>query len=187
NIADNLTLDLNLHDLMGFREEEVGELLRLAGAPEAEYARILDDMRAWYNGYRFHEEAPQRLYNPDMVLYFVKEYAQYRKYPRYLLDGNVASDYHKIGQRLRVGNEVVNRQVVEEVLREGAVQAALTIQYSFARPWTRDDFASLLFYLGMLTIRQAVLTQLVLEMPNRVMEGLYFDFFYAKLLEESQL
>ncbi|MDW8231135.1 MAG: PD-(D/E)XK nuclease domain-containing protein, partial [Saprospiraceae bacterium] len=25
------------------------------------------------------------------------------------------------------------------------------------------------------------------EMPNRVMEGLYFDFFYAKLLEESQL
>ncbi|MDW8231129.1 MAG: AAA family ATPase, partial [Saprospiraceae bacterium] len=26
NIADNLTLDLNLHDLMGFREEEVGEL-----------------------------------------------------------------------------------------------------------------------------------------------------------------
>ncbi len=187
NIADNLTVDLHLHDLMGFREEEVSDLLRLAGAPESEHERILDDVRTWYNGYQFNDEAPQRLYNPDMVLYFVKNYAQYGKYPRQLLDNNVASDYHKIYQMTRVGNEAANRRVIEDVLEEGSVQAVLTRQYSFARPWTRDDFVSLLFYLGLLTIRQADLNQLVFEVPNRVIEGIYFDFLQAKLLEDSHL
>lgn len=187
NMADNLTLDLGLHDLMGFREEEISELLRAAGAPEEEHGRILDDVRAWYNGYRFNEEAPHRLYNPDMVLYFIKYYAQYGKYPNRLLDHNITSDYHKISQMARVGNESANRRVIEEVLEEGVVPAELTGQYSFARTWTRDDFVSLLFYLGMLTLREAVLGQWMFEIPNRVIEAVYFDFFQDQLFREGQL
>ncbi|MCS7036338.1 MAG: AAA family ATPase, partial [Saprospiraceae bacterium] len=95
NIGSNLSLDLELHDLMGFREEEVAQLLRHAGVPEEELPQVLGDVRTWYNGYRFHRQAPHRLYNPDMVLYFAEEYARYRRYPERLLDINVSSDYGK--------------------------------------------------------------------------------------------
>ncbi len=187
NIADNLTLDLNMHDMLGFREEEVAELLRLAGVPEADFPVVSSDVRVWYNGYRFNEEVPHRLYNPDMVLYFATHYAEYGKYPRHLLDTNVSSDYGKIRRMLRVGNAKTNQEVLEEILREGSTSAALTLQYTFERRWTRDDFASLLFYLGLLTIQKSEFGTWVFEVPNRVIEGLYYQHFQEVLFQEADM
>ncbi len=187
NIASNLTLDLNMHDMMGFREEEVAELLRLAGVPEADFPVVSNDVRVWYNGYRFNKQAKHRLYNPDMVLYFASHYAQYNEYPDTLLDTNVSSDYGKIRRMLRVGNAKTNQQVLEEILREGSTHAALTLQYTFERPWTRDDFVSLLFYLGLLTIQKSEFGTWVFEVPNRVIEGLYYQHFQEVLLQEADM
>ncbi|MCS7036715.1 MAG: AAA family ATPase, partial [Saprospiraceae bacterium] len=119
NIGSNLSLDLELHDLMGFREEEVAHLLHHAGVLEEELPQVVGDVRTWYNGYRFHRQAPHRLYNPDMVLYFAEEYARYRRYPERLLDINVSSDYGKIGRMLRVGDEKANWQLLEQLLEDG--------------------------------------------------------------------
>ncbi len=187
NIADNLTLDLEMHDMLGFREEEVAELLRLAGVSEADFPTVSEDVRVWYNGYRFNEKVPHRLYNPDMVLYFVSWYSRYQEYPRHLLDTNVSSDYGKIRRMLRVGNAKTNQEVLEEILREGSTSAALTLQYTFERRWTRDDFASLLFYLGLLTIQRSLLGKWTFEVPNRVIEGLYYQHFQEVLLQRTKI
>ena len=187
NIGDNLSLDLPMHDFMGFTEEETARFLSLAGIPDADLDATLADLRSWYNGYLFNEDAQNRLYNPDMVLYFVKEYDTLKRYPRTLLDTNISSDYGKIRRMFSVGNESGNYEVLEGIIRDGTVSAAITRQFSFEKTWTRDDFISLIFYMGLLTIEKAIFTRLTFRVPNHVIWELYFRYFQEILLTCSNL
>ncbi|NBC09418.1 MAG: AAA family ATPase [Bacteroidetes bacterium] len=187
NIGTDLTLDFNMHDFMGFTEAETASLLQMAGVPEGELPGVMADVRAWYNGYRFNSEVDHQLYNPDMVLYFAAAFAQYGKYPTKLLDANVASDYGKIRRMLRVGDKERNYQLLEEVLQQESVREPITELFSFEKQWTRGDFASLLFYLGLLTIKGSELGFMDFHVPNYVIKGLYYDFFQQVLLQRAAL
>ena len=187
NIGTDLSLDYNMHDFMGFAEGEVAGLLRAAGVPEGEMGRVMADVQGWYDGYRFNDEIGHRLYNPDMVLYFASAFAEYSKYPATLLDANVASDYGKMRRMLRVGDEARNYVLLEELLRQGAVREPITRMFSFEKDWTRGDFASLLFYMGLLTIKGSELGFMDFQVPNHVIKGLYYDFFQQILLQRAEL
>jgi hypothetical protein len=187
NIGVNLSLDAAMHDFMGFTEAEVVELLQIAEVQESEMDKTLADVRSWYNGYLFSEEAHNRLYNPDMVLYFVVHYRQRKDYPKDLLDVNIASDYGKIRRMLNVGNQEENFTILEEILREASVSAEITRQFSFERGWTRDDFVSLLFYMGMLTVKGVIYNKLAFQIPNHVITELYYKFFRQVLLDQAHL
>ncbi|MDV7394178.1 hypothetical protein RZS08_22545, partial [Arthrospira platensis SPKY1] len=54
-------------------------------------------------------------------------------------------------------------------------------------PWLRADFASLLFYMGLLTIKESDFGLMVLRMPNQVINGLYYQFFQHILLQRAEL
>lgn len=66
---------------------------------------MMNDLQAWYNGYLFHHQGPERLYDPDMVLYFALEYQKTRQYPDNIPDTNVASDYGKLHRMFRIGEK----------------------------------------------------------------------------------
>jgi hypothetical protein len=187
NIGTDLSLDYNMHDFMGFTEAEVAGLLQAAGVPAGELDTVTADVRGWYDGYRFNAEIEHRLYNPDMVLYFASAFAEYGKYPATLLDTNVASDYGKMRRMLRVGDEERNYLLLEEVLRQGAVREPITRMFSFEKHWTRGDFASLLYYMGLLTIKGSELGFMDFQVPNHVIKGLYYDFFQQILLQRAAL
>ena len=53
------------------------------------------------------------------------------------------------------------------------------------REFTRDDFISLLFYLGLLTIKKPIPGELSLTIPNYVIKGLYFDLFTRFIAQEG--
>jgi hypothetical protein len=148
NIGTDLTRDFNMHDFMGFTEAEVAGLLEMAGVPEGKLEAVMADVRDWYNGYRFNRGSyVPALQSGHGALLLLPAYAQYGKYPTDLLDSNVASDYGKISRMFRVGDEQRNYALLEEIIEQGEC-AELTDQFSFERPWTRGDFASLLFYMG---------------------------------------
>nr|WP_243449213.1 PD-(D/E)XK nuclease domain-containing protein [Clostridium butyricum] len=52
------------------------------------------------------------------------------------------------------------------------------------KDFDEDDFKSLLFYLGLLTIYKPDLGDVILTVPNNVIRELYFDFFGKKISEE---
>jgi hypothetical protein len=187
NIGHNLTLDLHFHDMLGFKDAEVESILRGSGIAPAALPATMDDMRRWYNGYRFEEEAPDQLYNPDMVLYFAREYQAYGKYPKIMLDYNIASDYGRIMQTLHLGDFEANAAVLEELLREGWVAAELNRQFSMDKTWTRDDFISLLFYNGLVTVKEGLLNQWAFQIPNHVIRELYYGLFQELILRQAGL
>ena len=187
NIGTSLSLKASMHDFMGFTEEETLHLLHMAGVPEADMEGTMADVRSWYNGYLFTDEADQRLYNPDMVLYFATNYRERRAYPKNLLDTNMASDYGKMRRMLDVGSREANYAILEEIILQREVAANVTIMFSFERPWSRDDFISLLFYMGLLTVKGAAYGRMIFQIPNHVIEGLYYNFFQHLLLQRAKL
>ena len=115
-------------------------------------------------------------------------YGRYHAYPEELLDTNIASDYGKLRELFRVeGQEVQNVAVLNELITEGQVSAQLTRQFSFEKDFTRDDLISLLFYLGIVTIKAAQLSRFIFEPPNFVITQLYFTYFQQIVLRQASL
>lgn len=188
NIGTHLTLDIFFHNMLGFTEPEVAEILTGVGVTQAALPTLLDDIRQWYNGYLFNGQAEARLYNPDMVLYFAARYGRRQAYPEELLDTNIASDYGKLRELFRVeGQEGQNLAVLHELITEGQVAAQLTQQFSFEKDFTNDDLISILFYLGIVTIKQPQLSRYIFEPPNFVITQLYFRYFQQLILQQAAL
>ncbi len=188
NIGKHISLNIRFHNMMGFTEDEVRTILLGVGVAESAMAYTLDNLRQWYNGYLFHDKATTRLYNPDMVLYFASEIGLTGDYPKELLDTNIASDYGKLRELFRVeGQEVQNLALLNELITNGQVAAQLTRQFSFEKDFTRDDLISLLFYLGIVTIKAAQLSRFTFEPPNFVITQLYFTYFQQIILRQAAL
>jgi hypothetical protein len=188
NIAKNISLSPLFHQMVGFEEKEVEEILKGIEMPTEQIPEAMNDMRLWYNGYSFNPDVKQKVYNPNMVLYFADEYATRQTYPRTMLDPNIASDYSKISKLFSIqGNQVMYARVLDELLETGETSATLTVQYSFERGFTPSDLVSLLFYMGFLTIKSEDLNRYTFAFPNYVIKKLYADYFLYAILERNQL
>ncbi len=184
NIGKNFSRSPVLNELMGFREAEVQALLENVGQLDAGQLALL---RNWYNGYRFHEAAPESLYNPDMVLYYATEHQHRGRPPEDMLDTNIASDYGRIRQLFRLkGREAQHFGLLQRLLDEGEIRTSITQEFSFLKTFTDVDFLSLLYYTGLLTIKGQDLGEAILAIPNQVIEQLYYRYFSELLLEQLQ-
>ena len=188
NIASKLTTAAELNEMFGFTEAEVLDILEGIEIPEADRAPMLKELAFWYNGYLFNWEGKERVYNPDMVLYFAKKYIAAKKFPNKLLDTNIASDYRKVRNLFKLDSkEGENIAIIKKLLSEGSTSAQLTEEYSFEKTWTKDDLISLLFYQGILTIKSEWLDRITFHIPNAVIRQLYFQYFQQITLEEANI
>jgi hypothetical protein len=188
NISTSLTLNPHFEGMMGFTQAETEVILRGIVLPNDQFTAVFEDLQKWYDGYAFHWQGKEHFYNPDMVLYFADHYLQHGAYPEKMLDVNIASDYGKLRQLFRFGNrEEANLRVMDALLTDESVAAMLTPQFNFERGFTRDDFISLLFYQGMLTVRGKQLDGWQFRIPNAVIRTLYFDYFAQILKERAAL
>ena len=188
NIGTNISLHPVFHNMMGFEEAEVSGLLSRIGVVESELIPVLNDLRAWYDGYLFNINAKSHVYNPDMVLYFAAYYQSQKRYPDQLLDPNIASDYSKIRNIFKIQQNEENHLNALRILTDtGEITAELTTQFSLEKKFKQDDLVSLLFYMGFLTIRAEELGSLIFTFPNYVIQKLYADYFISMLEEQTDL
>lgn len=187
NIAEKIGTELEFHDMMGFTEAESVDLLAFTGVPPADIPAMIADLRSWYDGYLFHPDAEAHLYNPNMLIYFANAWQRHKKYPEKLLDDNIASDYGKIRRLLGVGGEEMSLSILEDVLSQDTVRANLTGMFSFDRDWVRDDYTSLLYYLGVLTVHGRAGSFWDFSIPNFVIKGLYYSYFLDTMRQRAEL
>jgi len=122
-----------------------------------------------------------------MVLYYLSEYQKNDMPPKELIDTNIASDYGKIKKLFALQEPFRNSQVLEELMTSGETPATLTPQFSFERDFNRNDFVSLLFYLGLISIKCDHLDALIFSIPNYVIKSLYRSFFIDFIKSEQDL
>ena len=188
NTLTHLALDNRFHDLMGFKKTEVEAIMRSIGANETELPKIISDLTAWYDGYLFNDEATERLYNSDMVMYFAAQFEHLKAYPKKMLDTNIASDYTKV-RKIFVTNadEATYIPLLKQITSEGSVSANLTDIFNFEKVFEESDIISLLFYMGWLTISGMEEGEYIFKMPNRVIQELYYDYFVVITEQETNL
>jgi hypothetical protein len=194
NVAENIYLEPQFHDLCGFTEAEIGEALAAVvadcGLPAGEAEAALTQMRLYYNGYRFSDTPAELIYNPTLALYFLKHYHSKCKPPSNLLDTNLAMDRGKLSYiaQLPGGAELIVDALRDDpslsvpVLADRfGVEDALTVRKDMA------FMASLLYYFGVLTLTgRNAFGELQLQIPNLVIRKLYVERLQALLLPEAE-
>ncbi len=187
NIGTNLSIDENFHSMLGFTEEEIYKLLELV-CSENDCDEIYQQMTSYYNGYKFSKRIMNgKLFNPDMVLYYLRSYMIYNRPPDELIDTNVASDYKKISNLLNLLETKEGREIINDLMEKYSIFGNLTLQFNLEKKFQRDDFLSLLFYMGLITVERSVGEECEFQIPNYVIEELYYRFFYELMEQEYGL
>ncbi|MGM9977720.1 MAG: AAA family ATPase [Clostridium sp.] len=185
NISTDITRYERFNAMMGFTEDEVRSLIKRTVQNEDEIDKIIKEMKVNYNGYLFSIKGKETIFNSDMVLYYLKHIEENKLPPEELIDKNIASDYAKLGNMFKLKNRNENYKILEDILKGEEITARITSQFNLERRFNDEDFKSLLFYLGLLTIKGEDFGDAILDTPNNVIRELYFDFYAKRLEEES--
>ena len=186
NIDWNISQDPRFNAMLGFSEADTHEMFRYYQAngklrPEADIEAMMAEMKPWYNNYCFSPDCLEddRLYNCDMVLYYLRHQIFYGRAPREMVDKNIRTDYKKLKMLADIdrGNQRENRMsVIEEIAATGTV--TMTLKTSFPAEYVTDDsnFRSLLYYYGLLTMDSEEWGQLKMVIPNNCVKEQYWSF-----------
>jgi len=186
NIGENVSLDAAFNRMLGFTREDVNEMLNYYRSVELikhDTGYLGEIIDKWYGNYLFskHSKDSERLYNSDMVLYFLKEYFKIQSLPDDLIDNNVKIDYGKLRHLIIVDKREKkvsngNFDQLREIIKEGETSSELAKGFPLEKLTDRENFISLLFYFGLLTIKKKEAPGLVLEIPNETIRRLYYDY-----------
>ena len=189
NIATSITMDGRFNQMLGFSETEVREMIRYyqsAGVLRADEDTLVAEMKPWYDGYCFSKSVvytDPKMFNCDMVSYYLRHYIQHGYAPEEMLDRNTQTDYGKLDKLIQLDKLDGDRKgVLLEVAEKGTIIGTVADSFPAAQLTDPDMFKSLLFYYGMLTITGIYGIEQELSIPNNNIRKQYYDF----LLREYQ-
>ena len=194
NVAENIYLLPELNTLCGFTEAEtmaaLQQVAQHCGFDAAKTAEAMGMMRLFYNGYAFSTKAETLVYNPTLVLYFLKILQRTGEYPEEILDDNLAMDRNRIAYIAQVkgAESLITGALNEET---PLVVSTLAHRFGVAEMLESDKslelLTALLYYLGVLTVagrnKQA---ELILRIPNLVIRRLYADRLRQQFLPSGR-
>ena len=181
NIGTNYSLSPEFNEMTGFNEEEVRAMLDYY-ATTCQFHHSTDElieaMKPWYDNYCFSEKSygGTTMYNSNMVLYFVDNYIRNGGYmPRNMVEENIRVDYNKLRMLIRKDKEFAHdASTIQTLVQQGYVTGELKTGFPAETVAEPDNFISLLFYFGMLTISGTKRGKTLLTIPNQVVrEQLY--------------
>ena len=181
NIGTNYSLSPRFNEMMGFTEDEVRKMLTYYSTT-SHFSHTVDElielMKPWYDNYCFAQESYGRttMYNSNMVLYFVKNYIEYNgETPKDMIEDNIRIDYEKLRMLIRKDKEFAHdASIIQTLVSQGYITGELKKGFPAASIIDPDNFVSLLYYFGMLTISGTHEGKCKLTIPNQVVrEQLY--------------
>ncbi|TYQ14575.1 UNVERIFIED_CONTAM: PD-(D/E)XK nuclease superfamily protein [Acetivibrio alkalicellulosi] len=182
NIFENLTNEYMLNSMMGVTEEELEEIVEHYKLGEfVDRKDLMNMMKDLYNGYKFNQESEGTIYNTGMILYIVNKMQLNRKYPINMLDDNIKTDYGKIrvlAQNFESKDEL--RSIIEEDKLVGPleIKSRFGIDKLYKGTEKDENFISLLYYLGLLTIKKALARKVYLGIPNYSVKMMYWEYLF---------
>ena len=186
NIGTNYSLSPDFNEMTGFTEEEVRKMLDYYGSVlpfNHTTDELIKVMKPWYDNYCFAEEryGETTMYNSMMVLYFVDNYIDYEyQITKKMVETNIRIDYDKLRMLIRHDKEFAHdASIIQQLVTQGFVIGTLNENFPAERINDPDNFLSLLFYFGMVTIDGTYDGETKFIIPNEVVR----DQMYTYLLD----
>jgi len=181
NIGSNISIDNEFNDLVGLTLNETQELLN--------YYDVQVDielLKEWYNNYIFSPQMPQPVFNTDMILYFINKFKKSNKIPEEMIDINVRSDYSKLRNIIYTNKKLNgNFDTLRTLIAGDSVSVNNLVQdFSALHLEKETNFKSLMFYLGLITIKSKEFS-LNLHIPNETVKRIDIDFLDDTLKVEK--
>ncbi|MDO4165392.1 MAG: ATP-binding protein [Bacteroides sp.] len=187
NIARNISTNPLFNMMLGFSEEDVRTMLNYykdAGLLKADIEAMIAEMKPWYDNYCFAEESLDRdpkMFNCDMVVYYLKNYLELGTSPKQMLDYNTRTDYTKMKRLIELdgmGDE--QRSIIREIAAEGKFYSTINLTFPAERIYDKGNFVSLLYYYGMLTMTGTYGDMLELSIPNNNVRKQYYEYLLTE-------
>ena len=184
NVGTNLTTEKKFADMMGFTSAEVKRFLgatlqnsRKEGVvlTDSEQEEIYGIWKQNYNGYLFSEESNAKVFNSTLIMYYLQKYVEEKTHPRSLVDPNLNQSGTTIKNLAALKNREANYEIVEEIVKEGVTSGKLSTFINIDEKYDENDFITLLFNIGLLTIKGAG-ARTRFEIPNKIIETIYLQY-----------
>ena len=172
NITTRITNNPLFEAMCGLTDEEVKQAIEMAGIEGEEKEKTFEKMKANYDGYRFNKFTDSHLFNTTLVMYYLRDLVQLGMPPENLKDGNLAATGSKIENIAGLIDREENYKALNELLMNGEIVANLTESFELEKKFSRDDFISMLYYNGYITIKELDGMELKFGIPNFVTETL---------------
>ena len=183
NIGTNYSLAYGFNEMVGFTEEEVREMLTYY-SQHYEFHHTVDElieiMKPYYDNYCFAKQAYGKttMYNSNMVLSFMYKYLDNRcRIPDTMLDENIRVDYNKLRMLIRKDKEFANdASVIQTLVSQGFVTGEIKEGFPAEDIAKDNNFISLLYYFGMVTIGGRYQGDTKFIIPNEVVREQIFTY-----------
>ena len=192
NIALNISQEPDFNGTVGFTEDETRRLFedfRGCGRYAGDAASHLDTVTRWYDGYCFSRAKVgcERLFNCDMVLYYLSYLVACGTPPEKLVDANIRSDWNKLGAILAAQRQAEVEQGVlpltEELADIGETTFELVDSFPIESVCEERNFKSLYYYYGIVTMGRVDFDETYFHIPNECVRHQVFEYMrdqYAK-------
>ena len=196
NIGWHISTQKEFNQMLGFSTEDVREIFTYYKdkgeiPADSDVEAIVNEMKPWYDNYCFSKDAlrtQSKVFNCDMVLYYLRNYMNTGEAPRQMIDPNTKTDYNKMKKLLQLDKLDGDRKgVIVTIAEKGEIVG--NVEESFPAKALTDPniFISLLFYYGMLTIKETMGDLMVLAIPNNNVRKQYYNYLLELYQEEKCL
>ena len=194
NIGWHISTKPEFNQMLGFSQEEVRKMFayykEVGGIPATSDIEVMiDEMKPWYDNYCFSKnalETQSKVFNCDMVIYYLRNYMDYGQAPDQMIDPNTRTDYNKMKKLLQLDKLDGDRKgVIRTIAETGQIVTTLEETFPASRLTNPQTFTSLLFYYGMLTIKDTFGDMLILGIPNNNVRKQYYGYLLEQYQEEK--
>lgn len=185
NIGWNISIKPEFDEMLGFSTTDVVKMFTYykehGSIPaDSDIDAIVNDMKPWYDNYCFAKQVLKkktRMFNCDMVLYYLRNYMDAGCPPEEMIDPNTRTDYGKMKKLLQFDKLDGERKgIIRKIAEEEQIVTQLYESFPAYQIPKAEIFPSLLFYYGMLTIKGTRGSKLILGIPNNNVRKQYYGY-----------
>ena len=190
NIATNISNDPSFNAMLGFSETDVRRMIsyyQQHGLMQNDLETMIADMKPWYDNYCFAEECLKdpRMFNCDMTLYYLRNQLLNNCAPKEMVDINIRTDYTKLKMLVKMDKQSDRLSVIQEIADKGYIDMTLVTSFPSEEIASGDNFQSLIYYYGMLTMTGTRGRRIRMGIPNNCVREQYYQYL-LKYFEERK-
>ena len=193
NIASNISQMEMFNSMLGFSKAECVRLFSdfkgVGKYTTGEPAEWVASIKPWYDGYCFARKrrGKESVFNSDMALYFLKSLVMTGEAPESWVDPNVRTDYAKLDTIAEIQRRIAAERaedaltITEKIATEGEIAFPLVESFPADRIPDPDNFLSLFYYYGILSMKERREGLDWFRIPNICVRRQVFDYLRLNL------
>jgi hypothetical protein len=184
NIGKNISMRSTFNSLTGITETEFRQMLEyyrdVTGIFKHSVDQLIEITKPWYDNNCFSEDSVKddRVFNSDMVLFFVDNYIQKNgQIPEKMIDKNISSDYNKMTKLIRFEKNFGDKtSLIQRINNDGQIYSQIEEEFALKDLDRYENLVSLMYYMGLLSIGDHDTGDTLLVVPNATVRQQYFMY-----------